>query len=108
MENASKALLMAAGVLIALLTIGLLLFMFSSMSNTQKEGIQVARESQVIEFNNQFTSYLRDDIRGSDMISLMNRVADYNKRKGDNSDEKYQQMNLTINRNKSNYRNSFI
>ena len=96
MENASKALLMAAGVLIALLTIGLLLFMFSAMSNTQKEGVQVEREAQVIEFNNQFTSYLRDDVRGSDMISLMNRVADYNKRKGDNSEEKYQQINLTI------------
>ena len=101
MENASKALLMAAGVLIALLTIGLLLYMFSSMSNTQKEGVQTARESQVIEFNNQFTSYMRDNIRGSDMISLINRVSDYNKRKGDNSEEKYQQFNITITRNRS-------
>lgn len=108
MENASKALLMAAGVLIALMTIGLLVIMFNAMSNTQKEGIQVAREAQVIEFNNQFTTYLRDDVRGSDMISLMNRVVDYNARKGDNSDEKYQQMNITISRNKSNYRNCFI
>lgn len=97
MENASKALLMAAGVLIALMTIGLLVIMFNAMSNTQKEGIQVAREAQVIEFNNQFTTYLRDEVRGSDMISLMNRVVDYNARKGDNSDEKYQQINLTVN-----------
>lgn len=100
MENASKALLMAAGVLIALMTIGLLVIMFNNMSNTQKEGIQVAREAQVIEFNNQFTTYLRDDVRGSDMISLMNRVIDYNIRKGDNSEEKYQEIELTIKRNR--------
>lgn len=108
MENASKALLMAAGVLIAIMTAGLLVIMFNNMSDAQKENIQVAREAQVIEFNNQFETYLRDNIRGSDMISLMNKVADYNARKGDNSDEKYQQMNITISRNKSNSRNSFI
>lgn len=97
MENASKALLMAAGVLIALMTIGLLVIMFNAMSNTQKEGIQVAREAQVIEFNNQFTTYLRDDVRGSDMISLINRIVSYNKLKGSNSDEQYQEMQITVN-----------
>lgn len=100
MENASRALIMAAGILIALMTIGLLVIMFNNMSNTQKENIQVARETQVIEFNNQYTSYLRDDVRGSDMISLMHRIIDYNTRKGDDSDEKYQQMKITINRNR--------
>lgn len=108
MENASKALLMAAGVLIALMTVVLLVVMFDNLSNSQNENVQTTREAQIIEFNNQFTTYLRDDIRGSDMISLMNKVADYNARKGDNSDEKYQQMSLTIRRNKSNSRNCFI
>ena len=35
MENASKALLMAGSVLIALMIVGLLVFMFSNLSNYQ-------------------------------------------------------------------------
>ena len=36
MENASKALLMAASVLVALIIIGVLVWMFTSISNTQQ------------------------------------------------------------------------
>lgn len=96
MENASKALIMAGSVLIALLIIGALLLMFNNLTSYQKAGEQDTREQQVIEFNNQFETYLRDDIRGSDMISLLNRIYDYNERKGDNSQEKFQQMNIKV------------
>lgn len=96
MENASKALIMAGSVLIALLIIGALLLMFNNLTSYQKAGEQETREQQVIEFNNQFETYLRSDIRGSDMISLMNRIDDYNKRKGDNSQEKFEQMNIKV------------
>lgn len=96
MENASKALIMAGSVLIALLIIGALLLMFNSLSSYQEVGIQEERETQVIEFNNQFETYLRNDIRGSDMISLMNRIVDYNARKGDNTEEQFQKMNIEI------------
>lgn len=96
MENASKALLMAGGVLISLMVLGALLLMFNSLSNYQESGTQDTREAQVIEFNNQYETYLRDNVRGSDMISLMNRINDYNTRKGDNSDERYQEMEISI------------
>lgn len=81
MENASKALLMAGGVLIALLIIGALLLMFNNLSSYQKVGEQDTREAQVIEFNNQFETYNRKNVRGSELYSLLNRVVDYNKRK---------------------------
>ena len=80
MENASKALIIAGSVLIALMIIGALLLMFSNLSNYQGTDTQGTREAQVVEFNNQFETYNRNDIRGSDMISLMNRVVDYNTR----------------------------
>ncbi len=95
MENASKALLMAGSVLIALLILGALLLMFNNLSSYQKIGEQDTREAQVIEFNNQFTSYLRDDVRGSDIVSLMNRVVDYNTRKG-NHTEGFKKMKIEI------------
>ena len=96
MENASKALIMAGSVLIALMIIGALLLMFNSLSSYQQVGEQNTKEAQVIAFNNQFETYLRNNVRGSDMISLMHRILDYNNRKGDNSSEKFQQMNIKI------------
>ena len=72
MENASKALLMAAGVLIALIIIGALLLMFNNLSNYQETNTQNTRESQIVEFNKQFETYDRNDVRGNELISLTN------------------------------------
>ncbi len=71
---------MAGSVLIALLVIGALLLMFNNLSSYQKVGEQDTREAQVIEFNNQFETYNRKNVRGSDLYSLLNRVVDYNRR----------------------------
>lgn len=81
MENASKALVMAGSVLIALLIIGALLLMFNNLSSYQGAGTQETRETQVIEFNNQFETFNRKNVRGSDLYSLLNKVVDYNRRK---------------------------
>lgn len=81
MENASKALIMAGSVLIALMIIGALLLMFNGLSSYQQVGEQNTREAQVVAFNNQFETYNRQDVRGSDLYSLVNRVVDYNRRK---------------------------
>lgn len=96
MENASKALAIAGGVLISLLVIGALLLMFNNLSDYQKVGEQDEREAQMIEFNNQFITYLRDKVRGNEILSLMNRVVDYNTRKVENSQEQYQKIKITI------------
>lgn len=81
MENASKALLMAGGVLIALLIIGALVLMFNNLSNYQQAGQVNDKEVQIVEFNNQYETYNRKNVRGSDLYSLLNRVVDYNRRK---------------------------
>ena len=80
MENASKALIIAGSVLIALMIIGALLLMFSNLSNYQETDTQGTREAQVIEFNNQYETYNHKDVRGSELYSLLNRVIDYNRR----------------------------
>lgn len=80
MENASQALLIAGGVLIALLVIGLLVWMFTNLSGfQQQEGVQVT-SSQIAKFNNEYGSYDKPDLRGSDLYTLLNKVADYNRR----------------------------
>lgn len=81
MENASKALIMAGSVLIALMIIGALLLMINNLSSYQKTDTVNTREAQVIDFNNQYETYNRKNVRGSDLYSLLNRAVDYNKRK---------------------------
>ena len=94
MENASKALLMAAEVLISLIVISALLLMFNSLTDYQKVGEQNEEQAEVMAFNNSFEAYNRDDVRGNELYSLINKVVDYNRRKstkgiGDNDEGQY-------------------
>lgn len=97
MENASKALIIAGSVLIALMIIAALILMFTNLSSYQETNIQNTKEAQIIEFNNQFETYNRENVRGSDMISLMNRIIDYNSRKSDDTDIQFKRMEIEIN-----------
>lgn len=80
MENASKALIMAAEILIALLIIALLVFGFTQLSNLSKTKQGTIDSEQLAEFNKQYESYNRKLIRGVDVISLINRAIDNNKK----------------------------
>ena len=103
MENATKALLMAAGVLIGIMVLAALLLMVNNINNYRKTETQNTREAQIQEFNNQYATYDRNDVRGSDIISLANKVADYNQREVESNG--YQPMELTIDLNKSQSKN---
>lgn len=87
MENATKALIMAASVLIAIVIIGSLLLMFKNLSSYQETDIQSTRDAQIIEFNNQYEIYNQKNVRGSDLYSLLNKVVDYNRRKSEKGTE---------------------
>ena len=93
MENASKALIMAAGVLISLVILGAFMLMMSNLTDYQDKSYQAHADAQTVDFNNQYVSYARDNIRGNDMISLMNKVLDYNDRK---TDEGYTEMQISF------------
>ena len=90
MENASKALIMAASVLIALMILAGLIFMYNQLQNFEQTGTNNEREAQVVEFNNQYESFNKNNLRGSELYSLLNRVIDYDRRKSSaskNTDE---------------------
>lgn len=93
MENATKALIMAAGVLISLIIISLLLLMFGNINSYQRTNQDDIREAQTLEFNNQFITFDRNDVRGSDIVSLMNKIIDYNTRK---IEDGYTEMGISI------------
>ena len=102
MENASRALIMAGSVLIALMIIGALMLMFGNLTSYQETDTQGTRSAQIAEFNQQFETYNRDDVRGSDLYSLLNKVIDYNRRQswegtGESGEEiRYTPMEITF------------
>lgn len=96
MENASKALIMAGGVLVALLVIGLLLLMFNNVGEYQRSQNANKQSSQIAKFNMDFERYNDSKgISGADIVSLINKVNDYNRRTNyeENSKESSQATN---------------
>lgn len=86
MENASKALLMAGGILIALLIISMLLLMITNIGDYQRTKDSGAKATQVAKFNRDFERYTDDNgIKGTDIVSLINKIADYNSKQTDNT-----------------------
>lgn len=81
MENASKALVMAGGILISMLVIGLLVFFFNNLSELQNIKQSDSEVEAITEFNKQYDVYARN-VYGSELLSIANKIRDYNKREG--------------------------
>lgn len=79
MENASKALMMAGGVLIAIITISVFYYMFSQISTFRKNVDDNPTEAALLDFNQGFESYNRKVMYGADVISVLNKAIDNNR-----------------------------
>ena len=80
MENAAKALKIAAGILLGLLITSLVVFGYSQIRDYYQKKKDNQVEKQVREFNREYEAYARNNLTGNDIISLVNKVYDYNKR----------------------------
>lgn len=76
MENASKALLIAGGILIAILIIALLVRSFTSISIFQKAKLTQEEQEQLLAFNERYTKYLNQYVYGTEVRSLLNKYDD--------------------------------
>ena len=83
MENASKALIIAGSVLLAMLVIGTLVFMFSSLSNIQQTEADSSTAEKLAEYNRQIELYNKSGLYGSEILSLANLIEDYNVRQAE-------------------------
>lgn len=79
MENASKALIMVAGVLIGILILSLAVYLFTSFGSTSAEVYKKNQENQLNQFNTQFTSYIGTDITIYDVITVANLATENNR-----------------------------
>lgn len=100
MENASKALLMAGGMLLAILLVSLLLYAWGLFSKYQSSQDSLAEIEDTAKFNAKFTAYDRNDVQGYELLSLLNQIIDYNERKTTDSingnSDNYKYISITI------------
>lgn len=78
MENASKALLMAGGILIIVILLSLVVISYNNISAHQQQKTDSETSEELIKFNSEFTNYISNSIHGYELVSLINKVVDYN------------------------------
>lgn len=97
MENASKALLMAAGVLMGILVLSLIVYIYATFSDSTQKNMQQLEENEIMAFNNKYLVYDgREDLTCYDILNVANMAIK------DNEDDEHPQvavliMNATVN-----------
>lgn len=94
MENASKALIIAGSVLIAIVVISVLVMFYGNIKDLMNVEHKVDVSEQIAEFNKQYDVYYRDNLYGSDILSLANKVYDYNKRQSE--EQGYTKLDIQV------------
>lgn len=80
MENASKALVMAGGVLIGIMILSLAVYLFIDFGSTSAEINAQNAQKQITEFNSKFTSYEdKEGITIYDVITVVGYAQENNK-----------------------------
>jgi len=80
MENTSYALHIAAGLMIAIMVIGLILYVYRAMSTEQKSEDDVWATKTKAEFNEAFLAYDKPLMYGTDVLSCLNKAQSNNQR----------------------------
>ena len=96
MENASKALVMAGGILIASLVVGALMLMVNQVSYYQKSESTSEKAQQQADFNKEYVQFTYNDLKGYELISLVNKVIDYNRKEAVGNSVDYS-LKITVN-----------
>ena len=108
MENASKALLIAGGVLLAILVISLFVVMRGNLQQYFKAQDDVSTQEEIVAFNLEYTNYNRNNVRGNELLSLINKVIDYNERESEATVNNSQAPTIDLNIYLEDKRNKFI
>lgn len=94
MENASKALIMAATVLLGVMIISVGVTLFKTFSDFSAETTQKMQEKQISEWNNTYLKYQGStEVTAHDIISIINSAAQNNKNYFEDETNKTQYAN---------------
>ena len=95
MENASKALLMAGGVLLAIIILSLVIYMANSASILAEAQETKALVEQTNAFNKEYEAYNKRRLYGTDIITVVNKAINHNETIGVETTNPYY-INITI------------
>lgn len=96
MENASKALIMAGGVLLALLIITLCVYLYSSMTSLADTQDKKQAEKQLFAFNSEYEAYNKNRMYGTDVITVVNKAINHNRNMDAKEAEDVYYINVVI------------
>ncbi|MBE5819694.1 MAG: hypothetical protein E7310_02580 [Clostridiales bacterium] len=97
MENASKALLMAGGILLAILLLSVGVLAYSKIQTLKTTEAEMAKNDQIKAFNAEYESYNRKLLRGIDVISVVNKAINNNQMQGAiNTDPYYVNIEIDL------------
>lgn len=88
MENASKALVIAGSILIGMIVISIFYFAFEQSGRLVGEVDEDTLQEEIKAFNNGFEAYNKKLMYGIDIISVLNKAIDNNKKYDVSGDEK--------------------
>lgn len=80
MENASKAIVIAGGVLISICVISVFYFMFRQIGGTVEITQPKTAQKELNDFNKGFEAYNKKLMYGADIISVLNKAIDNNRK----------------------------
>lgn len=98
MENASKAIIMAGGILIGVVILALLVLVFRPMGDAYEEQGDALTIEQLEKYNRQFNTYDKS-LYGSELLSLANLIYDYDNRllyDADKNGQYYKENKITV------------
>jgi hypothetical protein len=83
MENAAKALLIAGGTFIAIITISIVVILFTSVMKITETYNTRIDTNEIAEFNSEITKYVTSNnsdsfINADDVVSIWNKINDWN------------------------------
>ena len=78
MENATEALYIAAGTLLGVMIISIVVFFFRRVGSLQEQQDRMMTADQLAEWNNMYLAYNKKIMYGTDLISVLNKAQSNN------------------------------
>lgn len=78
MENAAKALVIAGGILLAIMTLTILVYGITTTGRIAEAQDQAKKDEEIAKFNMEFEAYDKKRMFGIDLISVINKAIDNN------------------------------
>lgn len=96
MENASKALLMAGGVLIAIIILSLIVYIGTTTGRLAKAQDERTLAEQTEAFNKEYEAYYKKKMYGTDVITVVNKAIEYNQSLGTDDEDYFIDVELDL------------